>query len=182
MIMLPISEVIYFPETICVIDYFDLAEKHLHTRYPHRSKRIRINAYLIWISKLHYKETLSSDNLQKFIQWSIHKILRNIMQVLKGFKWKKKCHLAIIKNEKEEFIGMVLEISKVIEITDRFDNRWKGTTHNLRTTSRIFYYKYSTVQMFSSVSAGVNKQLNATPQTWNHFTSNFKIGVTHLWY
>lgn len=127
-IMLPLSEVIYFPETIDMDDFFLRAEKHLHTRYPVSKTE---NPQGIF-GYLNFKEiALQSDNiktgsLQKFIRPILFvKDTQSIIQVLKDLNTKR-YHLAIVENEKGEYRGLVtLEdiVEEIVgEITDEFDN------------------------------------------------------------
>jgi CBS domain containing-hemolysin-like protein len=127
-VMLPISEVIYFPETIGIDDYFDLAEKHLHTRYPvsRTNSAQDIFGYLNLKEIALERDNLSTGSLKKLIRPILFvKNTQSIIQVLKDLN-EKKYHFAIVENEKEEFIGMVtLEdiIEEIVgEITDEFDN------------------------------------------------------------
>lgn len=127
-IMLPLSEVIYFPETIDMYDFFDLAEEHLHTRYPVS----KTNAPQDIFGYLNFKEiALESNNittgsLQKYIRPILFvKDTQSIIQVLKDLN-SKRYHLAIVENEKGTFKGLVtLEdiVEEIVgEITDEFDN------------------------------------------------------------
>ena len=127
-VMLPISEVIYFPETISIDDFFDYAEKHLHTRYPvsRTDSPQDIFGYLNFKEIALQRDNLSTDGLQKFIRPILSvKSNQSIIQILKDLNTKK-YHLAIVNNEKDEFIGMVtLEdiVEEIVgEITDEFDN------------------------------------------------------------
>jgi putative hemolysin len=127
-VMLPISEVIYFPETISIDDFFDYAEKHLHTRYPvsRTDSPQDIFGYLNFKEIALQRDNLSTDGLQKFIRPILSvKSNQSIIQILKDLNTKK-YHLAIVNNEKGEFIGMVtLEdiVEEIVgEITDEFDN------------------------------------------------------------
>lgn len=127
-VMLPISEVIYFPETISADDFFDDAEKHLHTRYPvsKTDSPQDIFGYLNLKEIALQRDHLLTDGLQKFIR-PILSVSNNhsIIQILKDLNTKK-YHLAIVNNEKGDFIGMVtLEdiVEEIIgEITDEFDH------------------------------------------------------------
>ena len=127
-VMLPISKVIYFRETIRVDDYFDLSEKYLHTRYPVSKTESPqdIFGYLNFKEIALQRDNISTDSLQKFIRPILFvKNSQSIIQVLKDLNVKR-YHLAIVKNEKGEFIGMVtLEdiVEEIVgEITDEFDN------------------------------------------------------------
>ncbi len=127
-VMLPISEVIFFPETMGVDDYFDLAEKHLHTRYPvsRADSPQAIFGYLNFKEIALHRDNISSNNLQTFIRPILFvKNTQSITQVLKDLNGKR-YHLAIVKTEKGEFTGMVtledIVVEIVGEITDEFDN------------------------------------------------------------
>ncbi len=127
-IMLPISEVIYFPETIDVDDYFELSEKHLHTRYPISKSNSpqEIYGYLNFKEIALKQDNISADNLQKFIRPILFVMnTQSIIQVLKDLNIKK-YHLAIVKNEMGKFMGMVtLEdiVEEIVgEISDEFDS------------------------------------------------------------
>lgn len=127
-VMLPISEVIYFPESIGIKDYFNLAEKHLHTRYPVSKTDLPqdIFGYLNFKEIALQRDNLHTSGLQKFIRPVLYvKENQSIIQVLKELNTKR-YHLAIVKNEKENFIGMVtLEdiVEEIIgDITDEFDD------------------------------------------------------------
>jgi CBS domain containing-hemolysin-like protein len=127
-VMLPIAEVIYFPETISNDDFFDLSEKHLHTRYPvsRTDSTQDIFGYLNFKEIALQRDNLTTDSLQKFIRPIL--IIKNnqtIIQVLKDLNTKR-YHLAIVENENGVFKGMVtLEdiVEEIVgEITDEFDN------------------------------------------------------------
>ncbi len=127
-VMLPISEVIYFSETIGIDDFFDYSEKHLHTRYPVSKTNTPqgIFGYLNFKEIALHRDNLFTDGLQKFIRpILIVKSNQSIIQVLNDLNTKK-YHLAIVNNEKGEFIGMVtLEdiVEEIVgEIVDEFDN------------------------------------------------------------
>ncbi len=127
-VMLPISKVIYFPETIGVDEYFDLAEMHLHTRYPVSKTESPqgIFGYLNFKEIALKRDTISSDSLHKFIRPILFvKNTQSIIQVLKDLNVKR-YHLAIVENEQGEFKGLVtLEdiVEEIVgEITDEFDN------------------------------------------------------------
>lgn len=126
-VMLPISEVIYFPETINIDDFFDLAEKHLHTRYPvsRTNSPQDIFGYLNFKEIALQRDNLTTDSLQKFIRpVLLVKKTQSIIQVLKDLNTKR-YHLAIVVNENGELKGMVtLEdiVEEIVgEITDEFD-------------------------------------------------------------
>lgn len=127
-VMLPIAEVIYFPENIGIEDFFDLSEKHLHTRYPvsRTDSPKDISGYLNFKEIALQRDNLSTDSLKKFIRPILFvKNHQSIIQVLKNLNTKK-YHLAIVTNENGEFKGMVtLEdiVEEIVgEITDEFDN------------------------------------------------------------
>lgn len=126
-VMLPISEVIYFSETVGVHDFFDYAETHLHTRYPvsRTDSSQDIFGYLNLKEIALKRDNISNDGLRKFIRPILtvnnH---QSIIQVLKDLN-AKRYHLALVSNDKDEFIGMVtLEdiVEEIIgEIIDEFD-------------------------------------------------------------
>ncbi|WP_194778405.1 CNNM domain-containing protein [Pararhodonellum marinum] len=127
-IMLPISDVIFFTEAIGIDDYFDLAEKYLHTRYPiSRTESPQdIYGYLNFKEIALQRDNISAGNLQKFIRPILYvKNVQSIIQVLKDLNTKR-YHLAIVVNDKGEFRGMVtLEdiVEEIVgEIADEFDN------------------------------------------------------------
>ncbi|WP_194973053.1 CNNM domain-containing protein [Aquiflexum lacus] len=127
-IMLPLSEVIYFPETIGIDDYYALAEKHLHTRYPvsRTDSPQDIFGYLNFKEIALQWDNISLGNLQKFIRPILFvKSTQSIIQVLKDLNTKR-YHLAIVENENGEFKGLVtLEdiVEEIVgEIADEFDS------------------------------------------------------------
>jgi len=127
-VMLPMSKVIYFPESIGIEDFFDLAEKHLHTRYPVSKTESPqgIFGYLNFKEIALLRDDISSAGLKKFIRPILFvKNTQSIIQVLKDLNVKR-YHLAIVENEQGEFKGLVtLEdiIEEIVgEITDEFDN------------------------------------------------------------
>lgn len=69
-VMLPISDVIYFPQTISSNDFFDYAEKHLHTRYPVSRTDLSqdIFGYLNFKEIALQRDNLSDHVLEKFIR------------------------------------------------------------------------------------------------------------------
>lgn len=127
-VMLPVSEVVCFPETINVNDIFDLAEKHLHTRYPvsRTDSPQDIFGYLNFKEVALHRDKLTADSLQKLIR-PILFVSKNqsIIQVLKDLNTKG-YHLAIVENEIGEFVGLVtLEdiVEEIVgDIADEFDN------------------------------------------------------------
>ncbi len=127
-VMLPITEAVYFPETISDGDFFDLAEKHLHTRYPvsKTDSPQDIFGYLNFKEIALQRDNLTSDSLQYFIRPILFvKHSQSIIQVLKELNTQR-YHLAIVENEYGEFKGMVtLEdiVEEIVgEITDEFDH------------------------------------------------------------
>ncbi|MBZ9729383.1 CNNM domain-containing protein [Salegentibacter sp. JZCK2] len=126
-VMVPLSEVIYFPEAIEVNEFFDSAEQHLHTRYPTSKTNSAqdIFGYLNLKEIALQRDKLSSDNLSKFIRPILFvKDTNSIIQVLKELN-EKRYHLAIVANEKGDYIGMVtLEdiVEEIVgQIADEFD-------------------------------------------------------------
>lgn len=127
-VMLPVSEVIYFPETISIDDFFSLAERHLHTRYPvsRTDSPQDIFGYLNFKEIALQRDNLSAGSLRKFIRPILFvKNTQSIIQVLKDLNTKR-YHLAIVENDKGAFKGMVtLEdiVEEIVgEITDEFDH------------------------------------------------------------
>lgn len=126
-IMLPISKLIFLPETIQYNEYFNIAEKHLHTRYPVSKTESPqdLVGYLNLKEIALQKEGLLQDGLEKFIRPLLF-VQRNmtLTSLLKAFSARHN-HLAIVKNEQGENIGMItLEdvVEEVVgEIRDEFD-------------------------------------------------------------
>jgi putative hemolysin len=126
-IMLPISKVIFMPERIQYDDYFNLAEKHLHTRYPvsKSASPQDLFGYLNLKEIALQKEALLANGLEKFIRPILFvQNTTTLTTLLKDFSARHN-HLAIVKNNKGENIGMVtLEdvVEEVVgEIKDEFD-------------------------------------------------------------
>lgn len=126
-IMLPISEVIFMPKNIQYDAYFNIAEKHLHTRYPvSKSDSAQdIFGYLNLKEIALQKEELLKAGLERFIRpLLIVKESITLTALLKEFSSRHN-HLAIVKNEAGEITGMVtLEdvVEEVVgEIKDEFD-------------------------------------------------------------
>ncbi len=126
-VMVPLEEIIYFPETIRVDEFFDLSEKHLHTRYPvsKTDSPQEIFGYLNFKEIALQRDNLPNDSLEKLIRpILLVKNHQSIIQVLKDIN-KNKYHLAIVENENGEIKGMVtLEdiVEEILgEIADEFD-------------------------------------------------------------
>ncbi len=126
-VMLPISAVTFFPATINVKEYFEMAEKHLHTRYPvsKTTSPQDIFGYLNFKEIALKEDDIKSGNLESFVRPILFvKQNQSIIQVLKELNVKR-YHLAFVKNEKGENIGMVtLEdiVEEIVgEIADEFD-------------------------------------------------------------
>jgi CBS domain containing-hemolysin-like protein len=126
-IMLPISKMVFLPENIRYNDYFDIAGKHLHTRYPvsKSGSPQDLVGYLNLKEIALQKEELETG-LKKFVRPLL--FVQNSMTLtalLKDFSARHN-HLAIVRNEKGENIGMVtLEdvVEEVVgEIKDEFDS------------------------------------------------------------
>ncbi len=126
-IMLPISRVIFLPETIQYDEYFSIAEKHLHTRYP-VSKSDSPQDFVGYLNLKEIalqKEELLKAGLEKFIRPLLF-VQHNmtLTTLLKDFSARHN-HLAIVKDEQGENIGMItLEdvIEEVVgDIRDEFD-------------------------------------------------------------
>ncbi len=125
--MLPISKVIFFRNDIGIEEYFDLAEKHLHTRYPVSTSVSPqdINGYLNLKEIALQKDNIISGNLHNFIRPILFvKGNASIIQVLKKLN-ENHYHLAIVKDEEDKNIGMLtLEdiVEEIVgEIADEFD-------------------------------------------------------------
>ena len=126
-IMLPLSEVIFIRADIGVDEYFTLAAKHLHTRYPVS----KTGSGQDLIGYLNLKEiALQRDELLKagltrfirpllFVEGTI-----SLASLLRKFSARRN-HLAIVQNEKGENMGMfTLEdvVEEVVgDIRDEFD-------------------------------------------------------------
>jgi CBS domain containing-hemolysin-like protein len=126
-IMLPISKVVFLPETIQYDAYFDIAGKYLHTRYPvsKTDSPQDLVGYLNLKEIALQKEELLVAGLEKFIRPLLFVQSNTTLTVLlKDFSARHN-HLAIVKNEQGENIGMVtLEdvVEEVVgEIKDEFD-------------------------------------------------------------
>lgn len=126
-IMLPISKVIFLPETIQYDDYFEIAGKHLHTRYPVSNTNSPQNliGYLNLKEIALQKEELLRAGLEKFIRPLLFvQSTTTLTTLLKEFS-NRHNHLAVVKNDKGENIGMItLEdvVEEVVgEIKDEFD-------------------------------------------------------------
>ncbi len=126
-IMLPIQDVIFFNQDIPAEKYFDLAEKHLHTRYPVSTSNSPqdIIGYFNFKEIALARDNLLTQNLRKFIR-PIHFANRNtsISRLLQELN-SKRYHLAIVKDEDGKNIGMItLEdiVEEIVgEIEDEFD-------------------------------------------------------------
>jgi putative hemolysin len=126
-IMLPISKVVFMSERIQYDDYFNIAEKYLHTRYPvsKSGSPQDLIGYLNLKEIALQKEELLSKGLQKFIRPLLFvQSSTTLTALLKDFSAHHN-HLAIVKNSKGENIGMVtLEdvVEEIVgEIKDEFD-------------------------------------------------------------
>lgn len=126
-IMLPISKLIFFPETIKAEEYFNLAEKHLHTRYPVSKSNSPqdLVGYLNLKEIALQRDELLKEGLTRFIRPLLFvKNTTTIAVLLKEFSARHN-HLAIVRNEQGENIGM-LTLEDVVEevvgdIHDEFD-------------------------------------------------------------
>lgn len=125
-IMLPIKNVIFFHHDISSKQYFSLAEKFLHTRYPVSRSGSPQDIY----GYLNFKEIalqtdISNDDLHRFIRPILFlKYNVSIIQALKQLNMMHH-HLAIVQNMRGENIGMIT-LENVVEeivgkIADEFD-------------------------------------------------------------
>jgi putative hemolysin len=126
-IMLPLKDMIYMPETIHYEDYFNIAASHLHTRYPVSKSESpqELIGYLNLKEIALQKEELLAHGLQKFIRPLLFvQDSASLTALLKDFGARHN-HLAIVKNQHGENIGMItLEdvVEQVVgEINDEFD-------------------------------------------------------------
>lgn len=126
-IMLPMSKVIFIPENIQFDEYFTIAEKYLHTRYPvsKTGSPQDLTGYLNLKEISIQKEELLTAGLSRFIRplLFINRTM-SLAALLKEFSSRRN-HLAIVRNEKNENIGMItLEdvVEEVVgDIRDEFD-------------------------------------------------------------
>ena len=126
-IMLPISKLIFLAETIQYDEYFNIAGKHLHTRYPvsKSDSPQDLVGYLNLKEIALQKEELLTAGLEKFIRPLLFvPSTMTLTALLKDFSARHN-HLAIVKNNKGENVGMLtLEdvVEEVVgEINDEFD-------------------------------------------------------------
>lgn len=126
-IMLPISKLIFLAETIQYDEYFNIAGKHLHTRYPvsKSDSPQDLVGYLNLKEIALQKEELLTAGLEKFIRPLLFvPSTMTLTALLKDFSARHN-HLAIVKNNKGENVGMLtLEdvVEEVVgEIKDEFD-------------------------------------------------------------
>ncbi len=126
-IMLPIDRLIFIPENISYDEYYAIAEKYLHTRYP--VSRTQSPQDLIGYLNLKeislQKEELLKDGLTKFIRplLFVNKDM-TVAALLRQFILRKN-HLAIVRDHDGKNIGMLtLEdlVEEVVgDIRDEFD-------------------------------------------------------------
>jgi putative hemolysin len=127
-IMLPISKMVFLPQTIQSDAYFTIAERHLHTRYPvsKTDSHQDLVGYLNLKEIALQKEELLIGGLEKFIRPLLF-VPNNtpLISLLKEFSAKHN-HIAIVRNDQGENIGMItLEdvVEEVVgEIKDEFDS------------------------------------------------------------
>jgi putative hemolysin len=126
-IILPIKNVIFVREDIGIDEFFELAEKHLHTRYPvsESNSPQDIKGYLNYKEIAIERDDIKKENLKDFIRPIIFvKNTHSIIQVLKQLSMKH-YHLAIVQNADGKNIGMItLEdiVEEIVgEIVDEFD-------------------------------------------------------------
>lgn len=126
-IMLPIDRLIFIPENISYDEYYAIAEKHLHTRYPVSKTQSpqELIGYLNLKEISLQKEELLKDGLTKFIRplLFVPKDM-TVAALLRQFILRKN-HLAIVRDEQGKNIGMLtLEdlVEEVVgDIRDEFD-------------------------------------------------------------
>jgi putative hemolysin len=128
-IMLPMDKLIFIPETIQYDDYFKIAEQHLHTRYPVSKSNSPqdLVGYLNLKEIALQKEDLLKEGLERFVRPLLFVDANmTLTSLLKQFSARHN-HLAIVKNDKGENIGMItLEdvVEEVVgEIRDEFDSK-----------------------------------------------------------
>jgi putative hemolysin len=126
-IMLPIDKLIFIPENINYDEYYAIAEKYLHTRYPvsRTSSPQDLVGYLNLKEISLQREELLKDGLKRFIRpllfvrknMTVAALLRQIIL--------RRNHLAIVQDENGKNIGMLtLEdlVEEVVgDIRDEFD-------------------------------------------------------------
>lgn len=126
-IMLPIDRLIFIPENISYDEYYAIAEKYLHTRYPVSKTQSPqdLIGYLNLKEISLQKEDLLKDGLTRFIRPLL--FVRKDMTVaalLRQFILRKN-HLAIVRDDQGKNIGMLtLEdlVEEVVgDIRDEFD-------------------------------------------------------------
>jgi putative hemolysin len=126
-IMLPIEKLIFIPENIQYDEYYAIAEKHLHTRYPvsRTSSPQDLIGYLNLKEISLQKEELLTDGLRKFIRPLLFvQSNMSVAALLRQFILRKN-HLAIVQDPQGKNIGM-LTLEDVVEevvgdIKDEFD-------------------------------------------------------------
>ena len=126
-IMLPIRKVICIPENIHPDDYFNIARQHLHTRYPisRAGSSDELVGYLNLKEIALHKDEIEKEGLSKYIRplLFINKSM-TLTALLREFS-NRKNHLAIVRNEHGQNIGMLTMedvVEEVVgEIQDEFD-------------------------------------------------------------
>lgn len=127
-IMLPIDKVILMPETIQHEEYFRIANKHLHTRYPvsRNNSPQQLVGYLNLKEIALQKDELLKAGLAPFIRPLLFVAAETSLTTLLRDFSKLHRHLAIVTNAQGENIGMVtLEdvVEEVVgDIRDEFDS------------------------------------------------------------
>lgn len=126
-IMLPVSKVIFLRESIKADEYFAVAEKHLHTRYPvsKTDSPQDFAGYLNLKEIALQRDEVLKGGLTRFIRPLLYiNETMSLAVLLKQFSSLSN-HLAIVKNDKGENIGMItLEdvVEEVVgDIQDEFD-------------------------------------------------------------
>lgn len=126
-IMLPMDKVIYITEGIHPEEYFGLARKHLHTRYPiaSASSPKELLGYLNLKEIALHKEEIAKEGLTKFVRplLFVNKSM-TLTMLLKEFSSRKN-HLAIVQDDNNQNIGMITMedvVEEIVgEIQDEFD-------------------------------------------------------------
>lgn len=126
-VMLPIDQVVFLPESVGAEEYFDVAEKYLHTRYPvsRSNSSQELFGYLNVKEIALRRDEIIADKLSQFIRPILFIAQdQSIIEVLKELTVKR-YHLAIVKDGSGNNAGMItLEdlVEEIVgEIADEFD-------------------------------------------------------------